>query len=372
MLKLILPYIVSRKLTLLSCLLLLGLSAFYPGNRPTAVVPPPAGKLMLKHQQPTPVIGPNHPDVLASHNVAGFETGQMVKLNGTYHMFVNEMFGRPHRDLRIAYWTSPDAVQWHRETTIRKSIPERTAFNPRSEVWVTGVEFNEKENAWNIFYVAYRAGNAEAGEKPESDYEGKIWRARSVHPGLEGIAGPYADLEIIMQPDANSQPWEGQQAVATFNPYKVGHEWYAFYDGHNHVPKGPWPSGLAKAPALEGPWVRLPEPINPLTIVDEFMENPQVTQLSDGTYITVFDSFGDQEIGYSFSTDGIHWTQEQRLKIQTGKNIWGQDGDHAMRTPLCIIPEADDTFTIVYTSLMKDTDKTFYAVGTCKVALKER
>lgn len=61
------------------------------------------------------------------------------------------MFHRPHRDMRIAYWTSPDAVNWKRQSTIFNSITGRTAFNPRSELWVTGVLFNEAEEAWNIF-----------------------------------------------------------------------------------------------------------------------------------------------------------------------------------------------------------------------------
>ncbi len=55
-------------------------------------------------------IGPNHTDVLSSSNRSGFEIGQVVKIDSVYHKFVNEMFERPHRDMRIAYWTSDDAV----------------------------------------------------------------------------------------------------------------------------------------------------------------------------------------------------------------------------------------------------------------------
>lgn len=323
-------------------------------------------RLLATHQGP--VIGPSHPDVLASQNQAGFETGQVVKIDGIYHMFVNEMFGRAHRDMRIAYWTSPDAVNWTRHSTIKESIPGRSPSNPISEVWVTGVEYNETENAWNIFYVAYRGGDDQKGEIAGNDYDGKIWRAKSVIPGKDGIAGPYAEMEIIMQPDENSQEWEGEQAVATFNPYKAGHTWYAFYDGHNHTPRGPWPTGLAFAPKLEGPWTRMPEGFNPLPIVDEFMENPQVTQLRDGRFLSVFDSFGDQEIGYSLSVDGIHWSPEVRIKIQTPDDLWCEDGDHAMRTPLCVIEEEDGTFTVIYTAMTLVGDKKFYAVGKCSLS----
>lgn len=312
-----------------------------------------------------PVIGPNHPDVLSSKNRAGFETGQVVKIDGTYHMFINEMFERPHRDMRIAYWTSGDAIHWKRQSTLVESIPGRSPSNPRSEVWVTAVEFNEDENAWNIFYVAYRAGDETKDEIEGNDYAGRIWRAKSVIPGRKGIAGPYADMGIVLQPDENSQPWEGQQAVATFNPYKVGDRWYAFYDGHNHVPQGPWPTGMAMATKLSGPWTRMPEGHNPIPLTEIFNENAQVTELKDGRYLTVFDSFGDQEIGYSLSTDGIHWNHETRIKVQSQKNLWGDPGDHAMRTPLCAIEEEDGTFTVIYTALTSKNGKKFYAVGKC-------
>ncbi|WP_202903797.1 hypothetical protein [Neotamlana nanhaiensis] len=315
-----------------------------------------------------PVIGNNHKDVLGTNNQAGFETGQVVKVNGIYHMFVNEMFFRPHRDLRISYWISEDAVNWKRHSTIKESIPGRSPSNPRSEVWITGVEFNEMEDAWNIFYVAYRGGDSENGEYARSDYQGRIWRAKSVFKGIDGISGPYADMGIVLQPDENSQSWEGQQAVATFNPYKVGDKWYAFYDGHNYIPKGPWPVGLAKASKLEGPWERLPEGINPLPIAEEFIENPQVTELKAGGYLAVFDSFGNHEISYSLSDDGINWSPEIRIKIQSDKNLWGKEGDHAMRTPLCAIEEDDGTFTVVYTSMVNDDKKTFYAIGKCTLA----
>lgn len=314
-----------------------------------------------------PIIGPSHADVLSSKNHSGFETGQVVKINGIYHMFINEMFDRPHRDMRIAYWTSGDAIHWERQATLVNSIPDRSPSNPRSEVWVTAVKFNEDENAWNIFYVAYRAGDKHKGEIEGNDYEGRIWRAKSVIQGQEGIAGPYADMGIVLEPDEQSQSWEGQQAVASFNPYKVAKQWYAFYDGHNHVPRGPWPTGMASAPKLSGPWKRMPEGHNPVPLTDEFNENAQVTELKDGRFLAVFDSFGDQEIGYSLSNDGIHWSHERRIKVQSEGHLWAEAGDHAMRTPLCAIEEPDGTFTVIYTALTIINGKKFYAVGKCSL-----
>ena len=320
-------------------------------------------QLVVREIHEGPVIDHQHPDVIASGNRSGFETGQVVKVADTYHMFINEMFDRPHRDMRISYWTSADAINWKRKSTIVESIPGRTPFNPRSEVWVTGVEFNEEENAWNIFYVAYRAGDKEKGEIEANDYEGRIWRAKSVVPGVDGIAGPYADMAIVLQPDENSQAWEGQQAVAAFNPYRVGDKWYAFYDGHNHVPRGDWPLGMATAPTLNGPWTRMPEGHNPVPISPEFNENVQVTELQSGGYLAIFDSFGDYEIAYSQSTDGVHWDKETRLKVQSDDNLWADAGDHATRTPLGAIEEKDGTFTVVYTARYDKEGRVFFGLG---------
>ncbi|MES2774988.1 MAG: hypothetical protein V4722_12430 [Bacteroidota bacterium] len=322
-------------------------------------------KMVAEHNGP--VINNNHSDVIASSNRSGFETGQVVKLSNVYHMFVNEMFDRPHRDLRIAYWTSTDAVNWKRQSTIVNSIPGRTHTNPRAEVWVNAVVFNEGENAWNIFYTAYRAGDSTKGEIQGSDYAGRIWQATSIVKGRDGIAGPYADLGVVLQPDASSQAWEGQQAVASFFPYKAGNTWYSLFAGHNHVPRGGWPVGTAFSNKLNGPWTRMPEEFNPLTVADTFMENPIVSVIKDGRYMMVFDSFGDQEIGYSLSDDGVNWGKEIRVKIQSPNKKWAEPGDHFTRTPLCAIEEADGTFTVVYTAMKLADGKKFYAVGKCSL-----
>jgi hypothetical protein len=318
-----------------------------------------------------PVISADHEDVISSNNKSGFETGQVIKLNGVYHMFVNEMFNRPHLDMRIAYWTSKDAIHWKRQSTIKESMPVRSPNNLCSEVWVSALQFNEDENAWNIFYVAYRGGDSSKGEVPNLDYAGRIWRAKSSIKGIKGIAGPYTDIAIVLQPDSSSQAWEGQQAVASFSPYHVGYNWYAIYDGHFHTPKGPWPDGMASAKKLSGPWKRMPESINPLKIVDTFAENHVISRLKNGSYFMVFDSFGDQEIGYSTSTDGIHWAHETRVKVQSQPKVWAENGDHLTRTPLCAIEEEDGSFTIVYTAVKMINKKKFYAIGKCSLGWED-
>jgi hypothetical protein len=325
-----------------------------------------------------PVIGPGAAGT--EDNKSGFETGQVLKLDGVYHMFVNEMFGRPHLDMRIAHWTSRDAEKWERRGTIVDSIPGRSPRNLRSEVWCTGVVFDEADDRWNLFYVAYRGGDESRGEKPNYDYDGKIWRAVSLKSGRDGIDGPYRDLDIILRPDEYSMAWEGQQGVDSFFPYKVDDRWYGLNGSHNHDPRGPWLVGLSVAPALAGPWKREPG-LSPSPIADYFIENPIVTRLPDGRFIAIFDTMFEQgklppgpfnnsnAIAYSISSDGIHWPKGENLVVQSKQNNWAVD----VRTPLGLVPEDDGTFTVIYTARMKQDPKNpaakFWAVGKVRVRL---
>ena len=123
--------------------------------------------------------------------------------------------------------------------------------------------------------------------------------------------------------------------------------------------------GLAVADNLTGPWKRMPESFNPVPISETFVENPVVLKLPDGRYLAIFDSYGDQEIAYSISEDGVNWVPETRLKVQSGNNTWAEDGDHYTRTPLCAIQEDDGNFTVIYTAMMLVDGERFYAVGKC-------
>jgi len=106
-----------------------------------------------------------------------------------------------------------------------------------------------------------------------------------------------------------------------------------------------WQVGLASAPNLSGPWKRCSE-LNPLNIEKVFIENPIVTRLADGTYIAVYDNPVEHGIGYTFSRDGIHWVAGRVLIVQQAKGIWGSE----VRTPLGLIPEGNNSFTLFYTA----------------------
>jgi len=283
----------------------------------------------------------------AEGNKYGFEGGRVLKLDGTYHLFTSEMLGDPHWvKMRLAHWTSDDRLRWKRVSTLFESSGDFTGKDQRAALWSPMPVFNTVEGRWNLFYVAYQSAPDTAKEWL-TNHEGRIWRAVSKVRGPGGIGGPYDDVGIILQRGKDSDPWEGLQGTDSFFPYKVGKKWYAFY-GTGHTEKLPislWQVGLAWASELDGPWERCTE-LNPLKTEEIFIENPIVTQLSDGTYVAVYDNNVEHSIGYAFSADGIHWTPGRSLVVQKGNGIWASE----IRTPLGLIPEGKDSFTLFYTA----------------------
>lgn len=315
-----------------------------------------------------PVIGPGHPDLAG--NKYGFEGGCVVKEAGVYHLFTAEMAGDPFWvKMNLAHWTSPDARHWRRVSALYATDGSMRPDDERFSLWAPMAIYNDDEGCWNLFYVAYTPGlRADEG----LHMHGKIWRAVSTTPGRAGIAGPYRDVGIILQPDAESQPWEGQQGTDSFYPWQAGGKWYGFYGGHQHVPSGPWLVGLAEAPTLAGPWKRCPGG-NPLPIEPLFIENPVVARIS-AHYAAVYDSSlspqpgqwvaEPRHIGIAFSADGTHWPRGGRLAVQPpdGPAQWSED----LRTPLGLIPEEDGNFTVLYTA--QNRSERFWSVGLARLA----
>jgi hypothetical protein len=292
-----------------------------------------------------PVLTINSPD--AEGNKYGFEGGRVLKLDGTYHLFTSEMVGDPHWvKMRLAHWTSRDRLRWKRASTLYESSGDFTGKDPRAALWSPMPVFDEQDDRWNLFYVAYHSA-PDTSKEWLTNHEGRIWRAVSRVKGRGGVAGPYQDVGIILQRGRDSDPWEGLQGTDSFFPYIVGDRWFAFYGtGHTEsLPISLWQVGLAWAPSLAGPWKRCTA-LNPLTIEKVFIENPIVTQLADDIYVAVFDNHGEHTIGYSFSSDGIHWSTGRALIVQDGKGIWASE----IRTPLGLIPEGKGRFTLFYTA----------------------
>jgi len=308
-----------------------------------------------------PVIDQNHPD--AKGNRYGFEGGSVVKVSGVYHLFTAEMVGDPvWVNMRLAHWTSPDALHWSRQATLKETsgLPRAKTGLPYESVWAPMPIWNEQENRWNLFYVTYDTGGATGG---------RIRRAVSAVAGKNGIGGPYKDTGIILQPDAHSQAWEGSQGTDSFYPYRVGNHWLAFYGSHANKPE--WLVGLAEAPALAGPWTRRSTG-NPVAIDPIMVENPIVTKTKEG-YLMVYDAdvvsadykLDPSRVGYSYSSDGVHWSKGGRIVVQPdGPDHWAK----RLRTPLGLVPEGGNRFTLFYTAEQQPGG--VYAVGVVRVKLE--
>jgi hypothetical protein len=283
----------------------------------------------------------------AEGNKYGFEGGRVLKLNNIYHLFTSEMVGDPHWvKMRLAHWTSKDRLRWERASTALESSGDFTGKDPRAALWSPMPVYNEQEGRWNLFYVAYHAA-PDTSKEWLTNHEGRIWRAVSKVKGLGGIDGPYEDVGIILQRGHDSDAWEGLQGTDSFFPYQVGNKWFAFY-GTAHTEKLPislWQVGLAWATNLGGSWKRCTN-LNPLNIEKVFIENPILTKLRDGIYVAVYDNNVAHSIGYTFSADGIHWTAGKSLVVQDGNGTWGSE----IRTPLGLVPEGKDSFSLFYTA----------------------
>lgn len=280
-------------------------------------------------------------------NKYGFEGGRVIKQDGVYHLFTSEMVGDPHWvRMKLAHWASPDGMHWARVGTIRESSGDFTGKDQRAALWSPIPVFDDQENRWNLFYVAYQAA-PDTTKQWLTNHEGRIWRAISEKPGRAGIGGPYKDVGIVLQRGNDTESWEGLQGTDSFFPYKVGSSWYALYGSARteSLPISLWQVGLAKASAIGGPWKRCAE-LNPLRVEPIFIENPIVSHLTDGGYIAVYDNHKPNSIGYTLSSDGVHWSRGLKLTVQTGSGIWATE----IRTPLGLIDEGSGRFTLFYSA----------------------
>ena len=303
-------------------------------------------------------------------NKYGFEGGTVIRLNGEYHLFTSEMAGDPRWvKMKLAHWLSKDGNQWKRISTIKESSGDFTGKDPRAAIWSPMPFFNEKRDQWMLHYIGYRS-KPDSGGMWLSNYEGRVFRLASKTPGMEGIDGPYEDAGLIMEPGKDSDPFEGLQGTDSFFPYEAAGKYYAFYGSAQtqHIPIKLWQIGLARADNPEGPWKRWSE-MNPVDLGISFTENPIVTKLDNGLYVAVVDAGYDSTglnrsaFGYFYSKDGINWSQEQLCYIENKVAKWWS----MMRTPLCLIKEADGTYTVFHTAYSKEN---YGSVGRLKVRIR--
>lgn len=331
------------------------------------------------------------------NNYGGFEGGRCLKINGEYHLFPTELMGEKDTlkkegevsnvqiKTQIGHWVSSDAVNWKRLGTLYKSSGNYAVSdydNPvndrRASLWAFMPIFDDANNRWNAFYVAY---TVRPGIAPTHCF-GRLWHAVSEKHGLDGIGGPYKDVSVVLEPGMDTQLWEGRQGPDSFFPFKVGDKWYAFYGGAFSWTKpsdypyngkfGEWYIGLAASDSLRGPWMRMDTTINPVIVnTPSFVENPIVSQLPNGLYIAIFDSGPDaygftNMLGYILSKDGIHWTPAKYLAFDTGIKRWWT----TMRTPLCLIPQGNDVYTVLFNA--RQENKRFQPMGLVRLKLNRK
>lgn len=300
----------------------------------------------------------------------GFEGGTVIRQPDGYHLFTAEMAGDPHWvKMKLGHWLSKDGNDWKRISTIFESSGDFTGTDPKAATWSPMPFFNEKENQWNLYYVGYKS-RPDSGDMWLGNYEGRIFRAVSEIKGIDGIGGPYKDANMILEPGKDSDTWEGLQGTDSFFPYLAyDGKYYGFYGSARtqYKPITLWQVGLASAEKPEGPWKRCSD-LNPLNNGLSFIENPVVTKLSNGLYLTVVDAGADSTgiwrsaFGYCWSKDGIHWSKERLCYLENKVPKWWK----WMRTPLCLIKENDSIYTVFHTAYDKND---YGSVGMLKVKL---
>jgi hypothetical protein len=332
----------------------------------------PSADSTLRHRvisvDARPVIDSETPG--AEDNLYGFEGGRTVLHEGAVNLFTAERFADPMIvKMRLGHWRLAPGGRWERVSTLFESSGEFTGADPRAALWGPMPIFDEAENRWTLFYVAYRAKPNTADAWYEN-HDGRIWRAVSIIPGRGGLEGPYGDIGVILEPDAESQPWEGLQGVDSFHAHRAADgRWIGFYGSAQTqlVPCRFWGVGLAEAPALAGPWRRVPTG-NPVKMDDVFAENPVVDRVGD-LWVAMVDGGPTRGcFGYAVSRDGISWSRASWIDLRGAlPEPWWR----TMRTPLGLVPEADGSHSVYFTALrgLPEKGKDYGAVGRARIAL---
>ncbi|HEU0226265.1 MAG TPA: hypothetical protein VFQ86_00855 [Arachidicoccus soli] len=311
-------------------------------------------KLNFLSLHPTPIIGQNTKG--AEDIKFGFEGGSAVKVKKHYYIFTTENFDEPKTAaVRLALWKSKDGIKFTRHyqlTQTNYNWNDSTTY--LMSPWSPSLVFDSLNNRWSVFYVGYRR---KPGSPNVYNMSGRIRRFDAVKKGEKGLEGPYK-VGNWLNINQKGEDWEGAGELLSFYPYKVGKIWYGFL-GTNTVPvvldakslggvtsagKSYFRASLARADSLTGRWERVRE-LNPVMMDEEFIENSIVTKINDNLYINVYDGANKHELSYATSSDGIHWNKEQIMNIPNPPE-WL----HTIRTPLGLINEGNNIYTIYFTA----------------------
>ena len=270
----------------------------------------------------------------------GFEGGCVYQIDQQYHLFTAELVAEPLWSRTVlAHWTSSDGIVWARVSSLRESTGDFNGQDRRAAYFSPMPIYDDETERWQFFYVSYRSSPGIANR----NHDGMIWRAQSIQAGRGGIGGPYVDQDVAMRPDENSQQWEGHQGTDSFFAFRAQSGWIGLYgscDVENY-PDSKWVVGIALSDSLTGTWTRAALG-NPLPAEPEFIENPVVVTLDDGTFLSVYENDAldpacARSIGIMTSTDGLEWTREEPIVVPDFLCPWAS----RIRTPLSFLPEGD-------------------------------
>ena len=299
----------------------------------------------------------------------GVEGGEIRRDDqGQYHFFTSEQYADPYWVAnRIAHWTSDDGIRWRRDVRWTKAgNQDQTGTREKSDLFDPTLVYDEKSGSWYMFYVAYRYSPAKTW------FAAKIYRAKAMRPGRDGLGGPYhdndADDVIVMGPIDNPGTYEAKWigdnkwglGAASATVYQTESEWTMLWSMNM----------IATAPTPAGAFTRLPEgPDNPVTygrppmdwapdyltthVQQHFYhENPVIIRLPrggpgaslflivTGNYVDVSIGVKHSTCGYATSKDGRRWSELRPLNPGFGNCM----------TVLGVLPETNGSYTMFITS----------------------
>ena len=152
---------------------------------------PPA--LQLIHTAPVPMAFPTPG--------TAFEGGTLLRTSTGLHLFTTDVT-RGEVNTSLVYYHAAAAPNstftFVREVTARSS---GKPGDPKGSLWAPMPSWDAASQRWQLFYVQYRAYGP--GHEQDPNWDGSIMHAVSRVPGPGGIGGPYRDVGLVLEPDAN-------------------------------------------------------------------------------------------------------------------------------------------------------------------------
>lgn len=244
--------------------------------------------------------------------------------------------------MRFDHWVSPDGRQWSHDAKLYESSGIFDGSDRKGSTWAPMAAFNEEDDRWHLFYVAYRASpdyTIKLGLYNNTalhyyvQWDGMINHAVSMTPGEGGLGGPFEDVGPVLDQethggfDVSLDSWEGDHGVDMFFPFQLDNgTWAALYGSEfGRFPNFCEPAcrqvGLAlwedkaRFSLQDSGRMRRVREVSPLDrgFRDPIpgVENPVVTKTMDGSaFIAVYHVYTPGAIGVSYSEDGVHWTRQ--------------------------------------------------------------